>query len=299
MSPNTRKRNHKRWYFVWLFLLGCAGVKKAGAQPPFVVDSDIQAKSASILRAEVLLNADKMTDAIEEYRRAYSIAGSLRKLYATIIPLYAALNDTVALDTTISSYRRIGGQLEWLGENVPPIVKIRFDRDMPSELSINDPKTELFIEEVDSLYAIDQWVRRLELHTSCWEELIGIVDDSNYRHLIAVFRQANGYVRSMGSITVLMHALAGHPEDMELVMGWLQKALRDDEIDALSVAHIVDAVYITRHNCQLLGTYNDIDQPRLLARLCDKQRATLLRQQLGLQTLEIFMLKQGFKGIVE
>lgn len=116
---------------------------------------------------------------------------------------------------------------------------------------------ERYMVTLDSLYVVDQQIRGSNVPL----EKALQVDSMNYNLLISIFRETGRYINSRGSILVLLHQLGYHPNDMPFVVGLLNGALLENNLDPETYAGILDRAFYTQNRCVLFGLYSTINDP--------------------------------------
>lgn len=154
------------------------------------------------------------------------------------------------------------------------LAKLHYDSMGVSDLLQRRSQVELM---VDSLYELDQEVRNQPID----REMALRRDSINIHLLYQAFRNHGGYVPSVGSIFILIHALSLHQEHLDYFAQAITDALMDQEMDSYTYGAIVDEFFWHTKNCQMFGTIgHSDDMPGL--KWCDPEQTVRLRKLMGL-----------------
>lgn len=110
---------------------------------------------------------------------------------------------------------------------------------------------------LDSLAIVDQEIREPDVPL---EEALH-KDSMNYNLLLQGFREAGTYINSLGGSLVLIHQLSNHPKDMPYMIGLLNEALLEGNIDTETYAVIIDEAFYHLCGCVPFGVFGSHDAP--------------------------------------
>lgn len=106
-----------------------------------------------------------------------------------------------------------------------------------------------YMDMLDSVAEVDQSIRRPDVPL----EKALRVDSSNYRLLMDCLMARGAFINSYGSILVLIHQLSEHPHDMPYIIGLLNSALLENNIDPETYANILDRTFYSMYKCVPFG----------------------------------------------
>lgn len=135
---------------------------------------------------------------------------------------------------------------------------------------------------VDSLGELDQQIRDQPMSEAQFRELGGRRDSMNLSLLYPAFLEYGGYVPSMGSILILIHALSEHQDHLDYFAQAITDALMNQKLDSYTYGAIVDQFFWHTKNCQVYGTVGHSDGSVPNLKWCDPERTMRLRKLIGL-----------------
>ena len=137
---------------------------------------------------------------------------------------------------------------------------------------------------VDSLGDLDQQIRHQPMSEAQFRELGGRRDSINISLLYSAFRVNGGYVQSIGSILILIHALGFHQEHLDYFAQSITDGLMNQDLSNYTYGVIVDEFFWVTRDCQMFGTIGHSDDMPAL-KWCDPERTMRLRKLMGLPTI--------------